>query len=40
MTDVGRRMTFSSMMNKVGPGIVGSDRCTEYGQAIYGAVTR
>jgi CubicO group peptidase (beta-lactamase class C family) len=40
VTDVGRRMTFSYMMNKMGPDIVGSARCTEYGQAIYGAVTR
>ncbi len=36
--DVGRRMTFAYMMNKMGAGIVGSDRCTEYGQAIYSAV--
>jgi CubicO group peptidase (beta-lactamase class C family) len=38
--DVGRRMTFSYMMNKMGPGIVGSDRSAEYGKAIYDAVTR
>ena len=37
--DVGRRMTISYMMNKMGPGIIGSDRSTEYGQAIYAAVT-
>jgi CubicO group peptidase (beta-lactamase class C family) len=37
--DVGRRMTISYMMNKMGPGIVGSDRSAEYGQAIYDAVT-
>ena len=37
--DVGRRMTISYMMNKMGPGIVGSDRSTEYGKAIYDAVT-
>ena len=36
--DLGRRMTISYMMNKMGAGIVGSDRCTEYGQAIYAAV--
>jgi CubicO group peptidase (beta-lactamase class C family) len=36
--DVGRRMTISYMMNKMGPGIIGSDRSAEYGQAIYGAV--
>jgi CubicO group peptidase (beta-lactamase class C family) len=36
--DVGRRMTISYMMNKMGSGIVGSDRSTEYGQAIYDAV--
>ena len=39
LMDVGRRMTVSYMMNKMGPGVVGSDRGTEYGQAIYDAVT-
>ena len=29
----------SYMMNKMGTGIIGSDRSTEYGQAIYDAVT-
>ena len=38
--DVGRRMTISYMMNKMGAGIVGSDRSAEYGKAIYDAVTR
>jgi len=33
--DVGRRMTISYMMNKMGPGVIGSDRSAEYGQAIY-----
>ena len=37
--DVGRRMTISYMMNKMGPGIVGSERSAEYGKAIYDAVT-
>ena len=37
--DTGRRMTVSYMMNKMGPGIIGSDRSTEYGQAIYDAIT-
>ena len=37
--DVGRRMTISYMMNKMGPGVIGSDRSAEYGQAIYDAVT-
>ena len=37
--DLGRRMTISYMMNKMGPGIVGSDRSAEYGKAIYDAVT-
>ena len=37
--DVGRRMTISYMMNKMGSGIVGSDRSAEYGKAIYDAVT-
>jgi len=36
--DTGRRMTISYMMNKMGPGIIGSDRSAEYGQAIYDAV--
>jgi CubicO group peptidase (beta-lactamase class C family) len=34
------RMTFSYMMNKMGPGIVGSDRSAEYALGVYGAVTR
>jgi CubicO group peptidase (beta-lactamase class C family) len=38
--DVGRRMTISYMMNNMGPGIIGSDRSAEYGQAIYHAVSR
>jgi CubicO group peptidase (beta-lactamase class C family) len=37
--DVGRRMTISYMMNKMGPGVVGSDRSAEYCKAIYDAVT-
>jgi CubicO group peptidase (beta-lactamase class C family) len=37
--DLGRRMTISYMMNKMGAGILGSDRSAEYGQAIYDAVT-
>jgi CubicO group peptidase (beta-lactamase class C family) len=37
--DAGRRMTISYMMNKMGPGIIGSDRSAEYGQAIYDAIT-
>jgi CubicO group peptidase (beta-lactamase class C family) len=36
--DVGRRMTISYMMNKMGPGVVGSDRTAEYVTAIYQAV--
>jgi CubicO group peptidase (beta-lactamase class C family) len=36
--DTGRRMTISYMMNKMGPGVVGSARSAEYGQAIYAAV--
>ena len=39
LMDTGRRMTISYMMNKMGPGIIGSDRSAEYGQAIYDAVT-
>jgi len=38
--DVGRRMTFAYMMNKMGAGIVGSERSAEYGRALYDAVTK
>ena len=38
--DTGRRMTVSYMMNKMGPGVVGSDRSAEYVTAVYDAVTR
>jgi CubicO group peptidase (beta-lactamase class C family) len=38
IVDVGRRMTVSYMMNKMGAGIVGSERSSGYGQAIFGAV--
>jgi CubicO group peptidase (beta-lactamase class C family) len=37
--DVGRRMTISYMMNKMGAGIVGSERSAGYGTAVYDAVT-
>ncbi len=33
-------MTISYMMNKMGPGIIGSDRSAAYGQAIYDAIAR
>jgi CubicO group peptidase (beta-lactamase class C family) len=36
--DTGRRLTISYMMNKMGPGIVGSDRSAEYVQAVYAAL--
>jgi CubicO group peptidase (beta-lactamase class C family) len=36
--DVGRRTTISYMMNKMGPGIIGSERSAEYGQAVYEAL--
>jgi CubicO group peptidase (beta-lactamase class C family) len=36
--DVGRRMTISYMMNKMGPGIIGSDRAERYVRAIYRAL--
>jgi CubicO group peptidase (beta-lactamase class C family) len=36
--DVGRRTTIAYMMNKMAPGVVGSDRSTEYGRAIYDAL--
>jgi CubicO group peptidase (beta-lactamase class C family) len=37
--DTGRRMTISYMMNKMGAGILGSDRSAAYGQAVYDALT-
>ena len=36
----GRRMTISYIMNKMEPGIAGSDRSVAYGQAIYDAVIK
>jgi CubicO group peptidase (beta-lactamase class C family) len=36
--DVGRRMTISYVMNRMAPGIIGSDRSGRYTQAIYDAV--
>jgi CubicO group peptidase (beta-lactamase class C family) len=36
--DVGRRMTIAYMMNKMGAGIIGSDRSARYVEAIYAAV--
>jgi hypothetical protein len=36
--DTGRHMTISYMMNKMGPGIIGSERSAAYGQAIYEAL--
>jgi CubicO group peptidase (beta-lactamase class C family) len=38
LMDLDRRMTISYMMNKMGPGIIGSDRSAAYTQAIYDAV--
>ena len=40
MMDLGRRMTVSYMMNKMGPGVVGSDRSGAYVGAVYDAVTQ
>ena len=40
LMDTDRRMTVSYMMNKMGPGVVGSDRSAAYVQAVYDAVTR
>jgi hypothetical protein len=37
--DTDRRMTIAYMMNKIGPGVVGSDRGAQYVQAVYDAVT-
>jgi CubicO group peptidase (beta-lactamase class C family) len=36
--DVGRRMTISYVMNRMAPGIIGSDRSARYTQEIYDAV--
>lgn len=36
--DLGRRMTISYMMNKMGPGVVGSERTEAYVRAVYSAV--
>ena len=36
--DVGRRMTISYMMNRMAPGIIGSERSAAYGRAIYDVV--
>jgi CubicO group peptidase (beta-lactamase class C family) len=38
--DVGRRMTISYMMNKMGPGIIGSDRSEQYVRAVYAALAQ
>jgi hypothetical protein len=35
--DLDRKMTISYMMNKMGPGIIGSDRAEQYVRAIYAA---
>jgi CubicO group peptidase (beta-lactamase class C family) len=36
--DLSRRMTISYMMNKMGPGVIGSDRSEQYVRAIYDVV--
>jgi len=38
LMDVGRRMTISYMMNKMGPGVIGSERTEQYVRAIYDVV--
>jgi CubicO group peptidase (beta-lactamase class C family) len=38
LMDLGRRMTISYMMNKMGPGIIGSDRSERYVRAVYDAI--
>jgi CubicO group peptidase (beta-lactamase class C family) len=37
--DAGRRVTISYMMNKMAPGIIGSERSAEYGVRIYDALS-
>jgi len=39
LMDPGRRLTVAYMMNKMGPGIIGSDRAEQYVRAIYDALT-
>jgi CubicO group peptidase (beta-lactamase class C family) len=36
--DLGRRLTMSYMMNKMAPGIIGSERSATYGRAIFDAL--
>jgi CubicO group peptidase (beta-lactamase class C family) len=36
--DLDRRLTIAYMMNKMGPGIIGSDRAEQYTRAIYAAL--
>ncbi len=36
--DVGRKMTIAYMMNKMGPGIIGSERSAKYVSAIYNSL--
>ena len=36
--DLDRKLTISYMMNKMAPGIIGSPRSDQYGQAIYAAL--
>jgi UDP-N-acetylmuramate-alanine ligase len=36
--DVSRRTTIAYMMNKMGPGVLGSDRSETYVRAIYEAL--
>jgi CubicO group peptidase (beta-lactamase class C family) len=38
LMDLGRRMTISYMMNKMGPGIIGSERSEQYVRAVYAAL--
>lgn len=38
INDLGRRMTVSYMMNKMAPGIIGSDRSESYIRAVYAAL--
>ncbi len=39
LMDLDRRMTISYMMNKMGPGVIGSDRSAAYTQTIYDALS-
>jgi hypothetical protein len=38
VVDLDRRLTFAYMMNKMAPGIIGSDRAEAYVRTVYGVL--